>query len=224
MTDLTMSNPTRFSVLVVEPSRPDREALADALSRTGRFARVVGIGSISAAKRAAQMQALNVALVARDIREGNEGAWDLIRYLRTVTPSIPSLAIAMDWENTAVIEAFSQGAKGIFTGAAEDLPRLCKALVCIHMGQVWANSEQLSQALEHLVDSSSTEETPTNPLAVLSSREREIADFLARGATNRKIAGTLHISERTVKNHVANIFKKVGVKSRVQAALLVRGA
>lgn len=227
ITSATLSNTARFSVLVVEPSMPERQSLADALSRTGCFEQVVGTCSTSAAKRAAQPGAVNVALIARDIHEGYDGdesAWGLIRYLRAMTPSIPSLAIAEEWKDTAVIDAFSQGAKGVFARSAEDLPRLCKALVCIHMGQVWANSEQLNRALDHLVDCVSNSETQADTLAALSSRERQIADFLTRGATNQRIARALHISERTVKNHVANIFKKIGVKSRVQAALLVRGA
>ena len=53
----------------------------------------------------------------------------------------------------------------------------------------------------------------------MSTREQEISELLAKGASNRDIATELHISERTVKNHLVNIFEKIGVNSRVKAAL-----
>lgn len=51
----------------------------------------------------------------------------------------------------------------------------------------------------------------------LSLREREILDVLARGVSNKEIARTLHISEKTVRNHLTNVYRKMGVHSRTQA-------
>ena len=55
----------------------------------------------------------------------------------------------------------------------------------------------------------------------LTSREREIANLVARGKTNREIAGALFISERTAERHIANIMKKLDVNTRVQIAAWV---
>ncbi len=52
----------------------------------------------------------------------------------------------------------------------------------------------------------------------LTAREREVALLVARGLTNRQIASELSISKRTVDNHVANILKKLGLRSRAQVA------
>jgi DNA-binding NarL/FixJ family response regulator len=54
--------------------------------------------------------------------------------------------------------------------------------------------------------------------ATLSRREREVAQLLARGLSNREIAGRLYLSERTVDNHVHHILDKLGFDSRVQVA------
>jgi DNA-binding CsgD family transcriptional regulator len=54
--------------------------------------------------------------------------------------------------------------------------------------------------------------------AALSRREREVASLLARGLSNREIAGRLYLSERTVDNHVHHILDKLGFGSRVQVA------
>jgi DNA-binding NarL/FixJ family response regulator len=52
----------------------------------------------------------------------------------------------------------------------------------------------------------------------LSRREREVASLVARGMSNREIAGRLYLSERTVDNHVHHILDKLGFESRVQVA------
>ena len=59
-----------------------------------------------------------------------------------------------------------------------------------------------------------------DPLAALSKREREVFELLSRGMTNREIAKTLYISDVTAKVHVRHILKKLGVRSRTEAALV----
>lgn len=53
----------------------------------------------------------------------------------------------------------------------------------------------------------------------LSIREQEVLSLMAQGMSNRKIAQTLYISEKTVKNHVSNILKKLSVADRTQAVI-----
>jgi DNA-binding NarL/FixJ family response regulator len=62
--------------------------------------------------------------------------------------------------------------------------------------------------------------TPPN-LADLTLREREILQWLAKGASNREIAEALYISEKTVRNHVTSILNRLGLRDRTQAALYV---
>lgn len=61
-------------------------------------------------------------------------------------------------------------------------------------------------------------------LSVLSSREREILDWIARGAANIDIARTMNISEKTVRNHITSIFSKLAIEHRSQAIVLARKA
>ncbi len=58
----------------------------------------------------------------------------------------------------------------------------------------------------------------------LSAREREVAGLVADGRTNREIAGALHLSEKTVENHLSRIFGKLGATSRLQVATAVQRA
>ena len=59
----------------------------------------------------------------------------------------------------------------------------------------------------------------TSPLEALSDREREVLELLARGLPNKLIARELSISEKTVKTHLTNVFRTLGVTDRTQAAL-----
>jgi two-component system nitrate/nitrite response regulator NarL len=60
--------------------------------------------------------------------------------------------------------------------------------------------------------------TDEGPLAILTGREREVLTVLVRGATSAQIARTLSVSDHTVRTHMQNLFAKLGVRSRVQAA------
>lgn len=60
-----------------------------------------------------------------------------------------------------------------------------------------------------------------DPLAKLSTRELEIAEYVAQGFSNKVIGGKLNLSDNTVRNHLANIMQKLGFHNRVQVATLV---
>jgi DNA-binding NarL/FixJ family response regulator len=64
---------------------------------------------------------------------------------------------------------------------------------------------------------------PADDLSILTEREREVAQHIGRGASNREIAEALNITERTVKSHLTTIFEKLELRDRVQLALIVHG-
>jgi len=59
-----------------------------------------------------------------------------------------------------------------------------------------------------------------DPFAALTAREREVLQLMARGLTNQEIARKLFISEHTVKNHVSNIYRKVGSADRTWVVVM----
>lgn len=214
-----LTNSTGISLLVVEPTRLRCESLVKNLASTGRFNRVFGRVTFAAAKRATTLNGPDVALVSREMHDGKERACDLVHFFATSPRPLRVLVTAQEWPQADVIEAFSHGAKGIITIRDADIRRICKAVVCVHMGQVWASSEQLNHTLDYLAMKASNGRREAHARCSLSAREQEISKLLAKGASNRDIANELHISERTVKNHLVNIFEKIGVNSRVKAAL-----
>jgi len=93
---------------------------------------------------------------------------------------------------------------------------IVKAVACAARGEQWVSRKAASLALEQLLRAPAAE--PRKPL--LSPREREIVGLVVRGCRNSEIAAALYISEKTVKTHLSSIFRKLGARDRLQAAML----
>lgn len=76
--------------------------------------------------------------------------------------------------------------------------------------------QELTQIIEVLIDG---DDNQTKTSDNLTRREREILVLITKGKLNKEIANELNITERTVKNHIANLFKKINVYDRTQAAV-----
>lgn len=98
------------------------------------------------------------------------------------------------------------------------LPRLVKEL------RRYAQAPTLAAtALKPTVPAEGLERIPPEKLAVLTPRERDIVKLIAGGATNKKVAEELDITERTVKGHLSNVFMKLGVQDRLKLVLFLSG-
>lgn len=214
---------SRIGLLVVEESRPGSASLTACLSQTRSFACVLGSRTIEAARQIADRGRIHVAIINASIRDGNETAFDLVRSLAGLSHPVRSLMIKDSWQGREIIEAFGHGAKGLLTTRPINVERTSKAVACVQKGQIWADNEQLSHTLNYFAGIESSRRSAIPAAASLTRREKEIARLLCQGVSNKEIAESLYISERTVKNHLGNIFEKIGVRSRVQAALKLMG-
>jgi DNA-binding NarL/FixJ family response regulator len=130
--------------------------------------------------------------------------------IRQELPDTEVLALTSVLEDASVVGAVRAGAIGYLLKDTE-ADELCKAIIAAAEGQV-----QLSpQAAARLVREVRAPESPEP----LSERETDVLRLLARGHSNKEIAYSLTLSEKTVKTHVSNILGKLGVPSRTQAAL-----
>ena len=86
-----------------------------------------------------------------------------------------------------------------------------KALKAVDEGQIWIDNSRIKTLLKH-AESLATSRPESN----LSKKEREIIMLIAQGQKNREIAGTLSISEQTVKSHISRIFRKKNISCRSQ--------
>lgn len=113
------------------------------------------------------------------------------------------------------VEAVRRGARGIVLkqAAAE---RLLEGIRKVHRGEMW-----IDQRVAAGVMMAMTRPVPTarGEQAGLTAREQEIVSLVTQGFRNKEIAEKLSISEQTVKNHLHNIFDKLGVSDRLELAL-----
>jgi len=130
-----------------------------------------------------------------------------------------SIVVLLDTlERNLVVEAFRCGARGVFCRSGS-FQALCKCILCVHEGQVWASSAELQFVLEALVDPVRIETRGLPNSRPLSKREEEIAHMVAEGFSNRQISERLVLSEHTIKNYLFRVFEKLGVSTRVELTL-----
>lgn len=121
------------------------------------------------------------------------------------------------------LRALEVGARGYCHAFAT--PELLRevALVVRH-GGLWVGPELLARVIRAAVPAARADADALAAgalLAALSAREREVAEAVAEGLTNKVVAARLGITERTVKAHLATVFDKLGVRDRLQLALRV---
>ena len=118
--------------------------------------------------------------------------------------------------DTTLMQYMMQGVDG-YIKRKEKLKHVIEAIRTVHAGSIWAERKLLQQFVRYspilAQDLDSKLSKLDNPL---TKREREIVTFLFHGLSNRSISCTLNISEKTVKSHLQNIFKKMKVSSRTQ--------
>jgi two-component system, NarL family, nitrate/nitrite response regulator NarL len=115
-----------------------------------------------------------------------------------------------------VVRAMRLGARGVvLKQSASDL--LVKSIRKVHEGEIWLDNRMTAEVIDAFKKSSEAGQRREKPL--LSDREKEIVQLVAQGFRNREIGEKLFISEQTVKNHLHNIFDKLGVSDRLELAL-----
>jgi LuxR family transcriptional regulator of csgAB operon len=109
----------------------------------------------------------------------------------------------------------SWGIRGLFY-TDDPLTHLSKGVLAILRGEFWFSRETL---VKYLLDSRHADGIQAKTDTILTSRETEILVMLASGVSNSQIANVLGISPHTVKTHIYNIYNKINVPNRLQAAL-----
>ena len=208
-----------ISIVVADSTRIHTQLLADAM-RSDPGLQVVASASTSEELLAAVVRVpIDVAIISYSLDDQPGRGTEVLRELRSLRPEIKGVLLLDTSRPQDILDCFRAGAKGIFA-KHERLESLCKAIRCVHEGQIWARSVELEHALEALANSPLVRATNHKGLELLSTREREVVQNLAAGMTNREIAECLGLSRHTVKNYLFRIFDKLGVSSRTELLYL----
>jgi DNA-binding NarL/FixJ family response regulator len=126
------------------------------------------------------------------------------------------LSILYDIFDSKIVGRPLQGDE--FSGVTED-----RSIRKVNSGEIWLNSHTTAAVMRHfstgLEGSGCAQGGTGGERSPLSIREREIVKGVAQGYKNKEMAEKMFISEQTVKNHLHNIFDKVGVSDRLELAL-----
>ena len=145
----------------------------------------------------------------------------MISRLRRVSPSTRFLVLATRSGADTVDRVLRSGASGL-VGKELDFPSVVRAIRSVAAGEVWANRLATAQALEYLSGLSELGIGRRSPNGHLTKRESEIVSEVGLGLRNKEIAGKLKISEKTVRTHLNNIFRKLQLDNRITLALFAR--
>lgn len=140
---------------------------------------------------------------------------DAARQMKVDRPATAILMVSAYGYESYVIAALRGGATGYMLKSAS-LGDLVNAVRMVNAGQAVFDLKATNRIMSRLITVKGEKLVSQGELY---SRELEILKETARGKSNREIAGELAISERTVQSHLANIFRKLEVKSRTEAVL-----
>jgi DNA-binding NarL/FixJ family response regulator len=164
------------------------------------------------------MKAGKVDLALVDVRMPDLDGLELLRAMKGQWPDMPVVMLST-YENAPYVKrALSDGASGYLLKDAtpEDLGQAIRVALS---GSGNVLSPRVIQNLFDDVDSTSGSGNGRRSEFSLTQRENDILALLAEGKSNREIAQSLFLSEKTVKAHLAAIFRKLGVTNRTQAAM-----
>ncbi len=175
------------------------------------------VGEVSSGAECAQMVAkLKPDILLLDLRMPEKDGLTLLEEMNFDSLSTRVIVLTATEDDRDVVRAMRLGARGVvLKQSATDL--LIKSIHKVYGGEIWLDKRMTAEVMKAFAKSS--EGGPRREKPLLSEREKEIVQLVAQGFRNREIGEKLFISEQTVKNHLHNIFDKLGVSDRLELAL-----
>ena len=206
-----MSKP--ISVMIADDHSMVREGIRQILELDGDIKVNAEAGSGKECIEMLDEKGTDVLLL--DINMPNMNGLQVLQYLREKKTNVKVLILTIHNEVEYLVRAVEIGVDG-YVLKDSDSSVLKKAIFTVNRGDSFIQPELTPMLKKRLEDKSSGAKRFEE---MLTRREIEVLKLLAEGLFNKEIAYTLSISEKTVKNHVSNIFKKINVSDRTQAAV-----
>jgi len=204
-------------ILIVDDHALVRRGMGHVVRECFAEATVVEAGSAEEALVAMGSQEIDVALV--DVRMPDRDGLELLHQMRETWPNVPVIMLTSFDHADYVRRALAEGAAGYMLKDAtpEDLEQAIK--VARSGGGNVLSPKVIQNLFEEMEGHGRGEDGEGPRPGGLTQRETDILALLAEGRSNRDISRALFLSEKTVKAHLAAIFRKLGVTNRTQAAM-----
>ena len=167
-----------------------------------------------------QAAKLQPDVVLMDLRMPFMGGIEAAGLIRAQFPATRVLMLSSVEGDEQIAQAVRQGADGYLLKNTP-LPEITRSIHAVHQGYMQFGPGLGQRMMQRLVAPPPIESPAWTQL---TQREQEVAQLIARGATNHEIATQLLIADKTVKNHVSNILSRLGMRDRTQVAVWVTQA
>jgi DNA-binding NarL/FixJ family response regulator len=139
----------------------------------------------------------------------------LVATIHGMRPDVKLIVMGPDADDEVILQAITAGAKAYLEASATP-QQVEQAILIVSQGSIWAPRRVLSIFVDRATKPS---RSATPSAAQFTAREIEVLKLLVAARSNREIARTLGIEERTVKAHVAKLMRKVGVENRIALSI-----
>jgi DNA-binding NarL/FixJ family response regulator len=160
-------------------------------------------------------------IIIMDIQMPGMNGIEATRRVLESNPSIGVVVVTMFEDDDSVFSAMRAGARGYVLKGA-DAQEVLKVVGAVAEGEAHFGPEIARRLMAFF--SAPKPAAPSEAFPELTAREAELLDLIARGLNNAEIAKRLHVSQKTVRNHVSHIFLKLQVADRAQAIVKAREA
>lgn len=159
-----------------------------------------------------------------DLRMPNMDGLQALQSIQQTNRRTRVIILTASEDKNEFVQAMKFGCSGIvLKQTAPDL--IVKSIRKVHQGEIWLDSHTTAAVMRQFASPTpeaapqANNNTKQRERSPLSTREREIVALVAQGYKNKEMAEKMFISEQTVKNHLHNIFDKLGVSDRLELAL-----
>lgn len=159
--------------------------------------------------------ALDADVAVLDVRLPDGNGIELCRELINLKPELKVLMLTSFQDDEALLGAVLGGAVGYLIKDIKNL-ELLASIRKVAAGESFLDTKLISSVTNRLREN----KNPASEIYELTDQEQRVLEFIGRGMTNREIAKNMFLAEKTVKNYVSSLLRKLGLERRTQAAAM----
>lgn len=166
-----------------------------------------------AAQTLAEVRLCTPDVAVLDVRLADGNGIEVCREIRAEYPELPCLMLTSFSDDQALLDAALAGAAGYVLKEVRS-NELVESIRKVAGGAQLLDKAEVRMRMQKLKD------TEEGRLQTLTPQEQRIFDLIGEGLSNRQIADEMYLAEKTVKNYISNLFSKLGISRRTQAAAM----
>ncbi|NCV07677.1 MAG: DNA-binding response regulator [Actinobacteria bacterium] len=206
-----MTEPTR--VFVVDDHELVRKGLIDLIDAEEDLT-VVG-SAANVADALFHFVTVDADIAVLDVRLPDGNGIELCRELISINPRVKVLMLTSFQDDEALLGAVLGGASGYLIKDIKNL-ELLSSIRAVALGKSFLDTKLISSVTNRLREN----KNPASEIYELTDQEQRVLEFIGQGMTNREIAKNMFLAEKTIKNYVSSLLRKLGLERRTQAAAM----